>query len=114
MSPDKGHDLAAFQRPGIRIIMGAQDCREEWIKPLGHNDLKKLPGDWSWEVRRLRLMLGFVPSLWAQLFGGMASLLGHDVSVEDWRWLNGPASILDARAWIDGIAEKQKSAKGEK
>jgi hypothetical protein len=34
MTPEEGYRLAQYQRPGVKIIMGPTEAREEWIKPL--------------------------------------------------------------------------------
>lgn len=36
-------ELAQYQRPGVKIILGPAEGREEQINPLPYLDLKKLP-----------------------------------------------------------------------
>lgn len=36
-------ELAQYQRPGVKIILGPAEGREEQITPLSYLDLKKLP-----------------------------------------------------------------------
>ncbi len=109
MTPEQGYDLAKFQRPGVKIVMGATGAREEKMAPVNYQVLRKLPGDWSWVEYDLRKRLGFLPSLWARMYGLAAEQLGHMTTDAEWKWLSGPSSSLQtADAWLDAIREKAK------
>ena len=41
MTCEEGYRLAQYQRPGVKIIMGPTDAREEWIKPLSPYEVWK-------------------------------------------------------------------------
>ena len=100
MTPEEGYRLASFARPGFKIVMGPTEANEVHVAPLFLQNLRGLPGDWSWEDRDLRLRLGFVPSLWAKTFASVAEALSHEVTDAEWQWLHGSASLVAARAWI--------------
>jgi hypothetical protein len=106
MTPDQAMQLARFQVPGVKVVVGPTAVRIERIAPLSPVRLDELPGDHSWHERDLRLRLGFVPSAWAQSFGGAASRhFGHDVTDAEWRWLHGQQSSLETvRSWLSDIA----------
>jgi hypothetical protein len=99
MTPDDALSLAQYQRPGVRIVVGATSAKELPVTPLG--SLHHLPGDNSWRERDLRLRLGFVPSLWAMAFANSVEAAGGIVTDDEWRWLHGPATLGAARAWLE-------------
>lgn len=105
MTPEHGYQLAQFQRPGVVIVMGAENARERLVRPLSQSKIQALPGDHSFWERDMRARLGFVPSLFAHRFAAAAELLGHSATDEEWRWLDGPASLKDARAWLSAVLE---------
>ncbi len=105
MTPECAYELARYARPGVKIVMGATEAREEQIRPLDVSQLSKLPGDSTWFAYLIRQRLGFVPSEWAKIFACQASALGHDVTDNEWHWLHGPATLTQARAWISELEE---------
>lgn len=64
MTPDQAYDLARYQRPGVRLIVGATEAREEPVKPLDWRQMKDLPGDRSWFDHDIRKLIGRPLSLW--------------------------------------------------
>ena len=88
--------------------MGPTEAKEVHVPPLSLQNLRGLPGDWSWEDHDLRLRLGFVPSLWAKNFASVAEALGHEVTNTEWRWLHGPASLVAARAWAAELGDSDE------
>jgi len=109
MTPEQGYELAKFQRPGVKIVMGPTDAVEVEVTPMSFLDLRDLPGDANWFDRDMRAWLGFVPSLWATFFATVAGALGHFVTKEEWEWLDGRNSSLDkARKWINDITESKE------
>ena len=109
MTPDQAIQLAQFQRPGVKLVLGAEEAREEIIAPLSSWQLSQLPGDSSWQLRDLRLWLGFTPSLWAFACGTVfTAVSGRNPTKEEWIWLNGPASLKDTQDWVSAAQEKLK------
>ena len=106
MTPEQGYDAAKFQRPGIKIVMGPHAAKESPISPLSHWAISKLPGHASWSDRDLQAKLGFLPSMWAQCFACIAQAFRHDVTVEEWKWLHGSATLSDAIEWSVRIVIK--------
>ena len=105
MTADEAMRLAAFQRPGVRLIVGPTEAREE------RTEARALPADWrdsqptSWREYDLRRRLGFIPSLWA--FGwadAYKGITGREPTDAEWVWLHRRdgqgASLQDARAWL--------------
>ena len=41
MTCEEGYRLAQYQRPGVKIIMGPTEAREEWIEPLSPYEIWK-------------------------------------------------------------------------
>lgn len=104
MTADEAIALSSFQRPGVKLIVGAELAREETIPALSKWHLHQLPGDPSWQCRELRFRLGFVPSSWAKAFSSnVKRLFAHNASDAEWRWLHGPASLEDACAWARSL-----------
>lgn len=97
MTPDDALHLAQYQRPGVRLVVGANSAEERPVTPL--RSLRHLPGDETWKERDLRRRLGFVPSLWAMAFADEVEAAGGIVTDDDWRWLHGSATLDAARAW---------------
>ena len=110
LTVEEGYRRAAYQRSGVRIVMGAVEAREERVAALAQHTMKDLSGDWTWANRDLRVRLGFLPCAWARAFGALAEGMGHCVSDEEWKWLHGPATRVQARAWLielRNLKEKQ-------
>ena len=101
MTPEEGYAASRYQRPGIKIIMGPEASREAPIVALSEWAIAKLSGDASWSDRDLRLRLGFVPSLWAKLFALVAEQNGHKATDDEWKWLHGKATLVDAGKWSE-------------
>jgi hypothetical protein len=97
-------ELARFQRPGVILIVGPTEAREDVLRPLNPWQISKLPGDSSFARRDLRLRLQFMPGMFACFFAGKAAKLGYDATNEEWVWLNGRASLEDACRWLSQIA----------
>ena len=45
MTPEQGYDLAQLQRPGVKIVMGPYQAREERISPRGRAPQDRAYGD---------------------------------------------------------------------
>lgn len=104
MTPEQGHQLAEFQRPGFKVVMGTVSAADVRIKPL--HSTSHLPGDTSWFEMGLQMSLGFAPSLFAIVFADTATRLGHTVTKGEWKWLHGRKCSLDAaERWIEEIGE---------
>lgn len=101
MTPEEGYNLARYQLTGKKVIMGPTDSKIVDTKPLSNLKLHKLPGDFSWIDRELRLRLGFVPSLWTKSFACAAMMEGHNVTYEEWIWLQGKSTLIEARKWLN-------------
>jgi hypothetical protein len=111
LTVEEGYRRAAYQRSGVRIVMGAVEAREERVAALAQHTLKDLPGDWTWANRALCVRLGFLPCAWARAFGALAEGIGHCVSEEEWKWLHGPATLVQARAWLIDVQKEKQDAK---
>lgn len=100
-------DNPPFQRPGIKLIVGPESAREEWVSPVPMERAAHLPGDASWKARDLRLRLGFSPSLWAQGFACAAEAFGHALTNGEWAWLHGTATLVEAHEWISKMQKPE-------
>ncbi len=49
MTPEEGYELAKKQRPGVKIVMGPTDCRDEWMEPINYVDMRAIRGPGSWD-----------------------------------------------------------------
>ena len=105
MTADQALALAEYALPGCVIQVGATEGRVTPIRPISPDQLQNLPGDWAWEDRDMRIRYGFLPSLWARTFMYYANVLGHDVSQQEAEWLNGPATLAQARAWLHELKD---------
>lgn len=58
MTPEEGYELARKQRPGVKIVMGPTEAREERMEPVNNMTRLKwyldLPGDSSWGAYGVR------------------------------------------------------------
>lgn len=100
MTPEEGYELARHHRPGFKVIMGPCEARCESISTLSEYKLHRLPGHISWQHYDLFQLLGFIPSSWAQLFAKLAGQINHHVTLQEWVWLHGPATLDDAFNWL--------------
>lgn len=104
MTPEEGYRLARYQRPGVVIFMGPDEAEERAVFPLSADTINRLPGDPSLWARNMRTRLGFVPCPWVLMFATQAKVqAGHNVSNDEWRWLHGPATLIEARAWLKSL-----------
>lgn len=51
MTPAQGYNLAQYQRPGFKVVMGATEARDVTIKPISKWKYSQLAGDVSWNIR---------------------------------------------------------------
>lgn len=119
MTADEAIELAAYHRPGVRLIVGPTDAREEFgvaadylpMSVRNHIGVKKHGEYPIWQssfwARDLYNRLGFFPSgwaiSWAHLFECFA---GRDVTVAEWEWLASPAtSVANVQAWVQPEAQ---------
>lgn len=101
MTPEEGYRLAQYQRPGVQIVMGPTEAREEPVRPLTDMDYSKLPGDCSlfdYDVRRV--CGGWLPHRLAIFAGGMIWVAtGRLLTVHEWRYLH-DATAEARRAFV--------------
>jgi hypothetical protein len=107
VKPEEALHLAKYQRPGVKLVVGATDAYELPISRLPIFDLMQLPGESNWPDYWLRRRLGYLPSLWARCFGADAEYLGHSVTDKEYAWLNGTAGLIEARHWLCTIAAQE-------
>lgn len=107
MTPDRACELAQYQRPGVKLVVGPTEAREEVVKPLWYWHVWQLPGDASWWHRDARLRLGFEPHPVGEMIGRMIEeTTGDMLSVEDWMTLqNG------SQADREGVARRALAKK---
>ena len=116
MTPEEGYHLAAFQRPGIKIVMGATEAREERVAP--HPLLYgKVYGDTgtptpvmtsatSWfEYDCARLIGKTRLSLWTTVFLALlAFFAGRAPTADEVRFFDAPkTSLVNAHAYLAGL-----------
>lgn len=107
LAPDAALALAQFQRPGVRLVVGPTDAREEPLQPLPWQ-----PRDWrksepeTWWQYDLRARLGFIPSPWTMNFAcAFMRITGREPSDAEYIWLDRNdgrgADLANAQAWLD-------------
>jgi hypothetical protein len=114
MTPEEGYELDAKQRPGVIIVMGPEEAREERIPPLGYHEARELrdrPGPSTW----LEYDLGFSLSLWAEVIGGaFAAHFGRDVTADEWAWLmRKTTGLSEVGAWVEAEAKNGPIFRGK-
>lgn len=101
MTPSEGYDLATFQLPGYKIVMGPTEARLAPISPAPRS-MKQYPR-WhlSWERVNLFRNHGIDPSALAKAAADAAQMLGYTATTEEWRWLEQKStSLADTQAWL--------------
>jgi hypothetical protein len=105
MTADEALALAKFHRPGVKLIVGPTEAREE------QTSAAKLSTDWrnpqpaSWREYDLRKRLGFIPSPWARAFARRyEDATGREPTDDEYRWLHDNsgrgASLMAAQEWL--------------
>ena len=121
MTPEQGYHLARFQRPGVKIVMGSYEAREERIAPRGYGPYTRAYGEGgaapvpvadtaaSWFEYDCARMVGRTRlSMWAVMFlFAAADARGRPLpSREDVIFLTAPeVSLADARVYLLALRE---------
>ena len=114
MTPEEAYELAKYQRPGIRLLVGATVACEAIMAPLDPTlDLFPLHGYSSWEDYDLAARLGNAPSLFVTSFARAAYGDPRKASDDELRYLQG-ASLDAARQWLDAIRAKAEQGEQSK
>jgi hypothetical protein len=109
MSPEEGYALSLYQRPGFKVVMGPCEALSEPVPQVSKQYLYHLPGHAYWEDYDLKQLLGFVPCVWAKSFVSVAAYYNHTATPEEWVWLNGKCTLLEAFSWIEGLSNGQQN-----
>ena len=89
VSAEEGYRLAAMQRHGVVIVVGAEYAAERIVTPLSFIEIRKLPGPESW----LEFEIGFQPSAWAWRYAFFAeAVLERKLTRDEWLFLKDPAT----------------------
>ena len=109
MTPEQALDLAKFQRPGVRLIVGPTEAREVRTEPRDVPTNWRAPQPATWLEYDLRRRLGFIPSAWAMFFAAQYErITGKQPSDAEWLWLHRNdgqgASLNDVRGWLSTAA----------
>jgi hypothetical protein len=108
MTPQEGYELAKYQRPGFKVVMGPDRAKSQRISAIPMEDLKDLPGFHSWLWYDAYRLYGFVPSGWAMNFLVVAISRDHLPTQEEMEWLHSPrCSLKNVRDWLDGLTEAE-------
>lgn len=112
MTPDQGYALAMRQRPGVKIVMGATEAREERIAPLDIETRlewwRSLPGDVSWRWHDVRAVCGgWLPHSIALSAGAaVEDRTGRRLTRAEWEYLHNASAAERA----DFIAKHMEAA----
>lgn len=103
MTPEEGYELAKKQRPGVKIVMGPTEAREERMDPVNIMTRLKwyldLPGDTSWWAYGVRKVCG--------------GWLPHSIALGTGAWVEAitqrPLTRADWEILHNGSAEYRKA-----
>lgn len=114
MTPEEGYELARKQRPGVKIVMGPTEAREERMEPVNIMTRLKwyldLPGDSSWWAYGVRKVCGGkLPHGIALGTGALVeALLRRPLTRAEWEHLNDGTSE-DRKAFVKKAMEEVRA-----